>query len=150
MIHTDTSYESTDSQGDIEFVSETESPGMRTHDSPMLPSNEVMLERPSRNQGGLPGAGYTNSSQDESAEDMEEESPEASKKKRLLFRKLNTKEVFGLTPKELSVKYSVSEDVLLYLLPACEATEMLEEILGYGEGREPSKLVNAKWRSKKQ
>ena len=27
---------------------------------------------------------------------------------------------------------------------------MLEEILGYGEGREPSKLVNVQWRSKKQ
>ena len=40
--------------------------------------------------------------------------------------------------------------MLLYLLPSCEGTEMLEEILGYGEGRVPSKLVNAKWRSKKQ
>lgn len=81
---------------------------------------------------------------------MEEDSPQAKKMMRLMFKKINSKETFGLTPKEISEKYKVKEDLLLYLLPVCENTEMLEEILGYGEGREPSRLLTTKWKSKKQ
>ena len=54
-----------------------------------------------------------------------------------------------MTPKEIATKYKVNENLLLFLLPVCDNTEMLEEILGYGEGRRPSRLVTTTWKSEK-
>ena len=80
-------------------------------------------------------------SKEDTVEDLDDESPDAVRRKRLMLKKLNSKELFGLTPREISVKFKVHEELLIYLLPLCENTEMLEEILGYGEGQKPSKLV---------